>query len=207
MRNRWLPYYNKLIDINVQLHVDSGYTRFLIPLYIHIVLAAITESLNYANIFLNAFFSLSRFSFLRCLSFDSSPAIALSSGTRRLASIRSFSASSSSFRMVLASALRYSAFAVKDNSLSYSPDWYGPSSISPLSGIFNSNLSRARVVFLIAMLAFSADGGSERVAARAELRRSGVRRVSKESFSSGGELSGMTGCTSRYRIDSTIELN
>jgi hypothetical protein len=43
-----------------------------------------------------------------------------------------------------------------------------------------------------------------RRAASAEFNRRGARSESYESLSSGGEFSGNTGCTSRYRIDSDI---
>lgn len=71
------------------------------------------SSAGYANIFLNAFFSLSLFSFLRFWTRVSSAAMALSSLASVLASTRTISASSSSLMAMWARPLRYKAFAAK----------------------------------------------------------------------------------------------
>ena len=56
----------------------------------------------------------------------------------------------------------------------------------------------------MAIIALEDDGGCARMAASAELSRRGANRALKLSRNSGGELSGSTGCTSRYRIDSVV---
>ena len=75
---------------------------------------------------------------------------------------------------------------------------------TPLSDGFSSNCSRARVVLLMAILAFSVEGGAELTAAKAEFRRTEESKASKESLTSGGESACMVGWISRYRIDSAI---
>ena len=65
------------------------------------------------NIFLKACFCFSRVTFLRCCTFASSALMVWSLGTRFAASVRSRSASSSSFLIARAMARRYRAFAAR----------------------------------------------------------------------------------------------
>ena len=65
---------------------------------VHPLRLARVNGVGHAKSFLNAFFSLSRFSFLRARTFSSSAVMAASSGTSSFARTRSFSAESSSLR-------------------------------------------------------------------------------------------------------------
>jgi len=60
------------------------------------------------------------------------------------------------------------------------------------------------VALEMAIIALADDCGCTRIAASAELSKRGAKRALKLSCNSGGEVSGSTGCTSRYRIDSVM---
>jgi hypothetical protein len=61
------------------------------------------------------------------------------------------------------------------------------------------------VVLVIAIVALADDGDCTRIAASAELSKRGAMSALKLIFNSGGDDSGSTGCTSRYRIDSVVD--
>ena len=56
----------------------------------------------------------------------------------------------------------------------------------------------------MAIIALADDCGCARIAASAELSKRGAKSALKLFCNSGGEFSGSTGCTSRYRIDSVM---